>query len=337
MKKIFTILYFLFSLSIVESYATVGMFASGVNINGTNYTANTTLSGTYAANALTLVGVGTSTWQNSGDDVCTAYVGYSIASTAVSGTITMAYVTNGPSAGDKVFANPAANINISNLANGTYTLNCDYYAFGRYGGVTCFGSTNPFTTVTLKTISITFTISTPLPVTLNEFLSHKKSDHVQLAWTTETESNSSHFEIEKSINGISWSKLADVKAAGNSQRRQNYDFTDISPAQGVNYYRLKMVDRDATFKYSKVISVNFGKNNSASISPNPVSDRLHVTFSEDNTSATVEIFNLSGQSVQRQTLENNSLDVSLLNSGLYFIQITDDNGQVLAREKLIKN
>ncbi len=336
MKKNFTILLAFFTT--FSLFANVGTFSEGVTINGNTYGVNAAL-GAVAPNKLILNGGYSDTYQNGADDVCGVGFEYIVTTGGVNSGVILSYTGVGPSPGDKKWGNTTTNVNISNLTNGSYTLVVNFRIYGKSGGVPCGGSGSDFVTGVFKTLSYTFTVNSALPFGLQDFNVAKNEQNHILAWATETESNAAHFEIEKSINSTTWKNLGTVKAAGNSQRRLNYDFTDATPTQGVNYYRLKMVDRDGSFKYSKVISINFGKNNSVSIAPNPTSDHINVIFSEETstTVATVEIFSLSGQSVQRQTLENNSIDVSNLNNGLYFIQITDDNGQVLAREKLIKN
>ncbi len=175
-----------------------------------------------------------------------------------------------------------------------------------------------------------------LPIVLADFTAKSVKRENHLSWTTETESNASHFEVEKSTNGTAWSKMKEVKAFGNSVRRQDYNFTDETPNKGINYYRLKMVDRDGSFEYSKVVSANFNGGGKVNIFPNPAQDVLSITVSNDVKEATVEIFNTNGQAQMRNVLNGNQLNISELAAGLYFIQISDENGQVISREKLIK-
>lgn len=96
---------------------------------------------------------------------------------------------------------------------------------------------------------------TVLPVTLVSFGVRKSAEGNTLNWQTTSESESSRFSIEKSSDSRSFRSIGTVTAAGQSNTILNYAFTDTAPSEGHNYYRLKMIDRDETFSYSRVISI----------------------------------------------------------------------------------
>jgi hypothetical protein len=342
MKKILLLLVCILSLKSNVS-ASVGYFLKSVSVNSSNYTSSAN-HGTVAPNTLSLKGGGGSTFQNGGDDVCTAFMDYAVSGGGPSGSVTFAYVGAGSSAGDKIWANPTTNVNISGLADGTYTLTCNYRVIGKFGNVTCFGSGNDFTTGALGTpIVITFTIVTPLPINLS-FLDVKKYNDKQnlVSWTTESEKNSSLFEVEKSINGKSWVKIGEMNAAGTTTQRENYSFVDKNPA-AKNYYRLKMLDRDGSFEYSKTVSLNNELSTSLTLYPNPIHDRLNLNIEGGNINeVNIQVINSCGQVVliSKNTVGRSSTIVSLdtneLQAGIYFIRITDENANVIAKEKFLK-
>ena len=118
-----------------------------------------------------------------------------------------------------------------------------------------------------------------LPVELIDFEALPESRrHARLRWRTASESNSSHFLVERSNDGYSWEPVGEVKAAGNSILEQGYSFLDenvYDPAAGpaLFYYRLRMVDLNETFEYSRVRSVAFEGNapiQAVRVYPNPV-------------------------------------------------------------------
>ena len=93
----------------------------------------------------------------------------------------------------------------------------------------------------------------PLPVELLSFTASLiENKIVSLDWVTSTEYNSDKFIIERSIDGINWEFLAEKKAAGRSQQPIQYQGFDNSPYLGINYYRLRQVDLDGSFTYSKI-------------------------------------------------------------------------------------
>lgn len=96
-----------------------------------------------------------------------------------------------------------------------------------------------------------------LPITLLSFKSIREKNAINVIWSTISERNSDYFEILKSTDGKSFSAIGVVKAAKNSDQKLNYNFKDVNPAKGTNYYQLNMVDLDGTSKKSIVVSCQF--------------------------------------------------------------------------------
>lgn len=99
--------------------------------------------------------------------------------------------------------------------------------------------------------------SVTLPVTLSSITAKKEGEVVSIKWSTSSESNSSHFIVLKSINGKDFHQIGRIEASDNSNTRVDYAFKDIEPVNGVNYYKLKMVDMDGEYKESFVLTVSF--------------------------------------------------------------------------------
>ncbi len=95
--------------------------------------------------------------------------------------------------------------------------------------------------------------SGPTPITLLEFKGKVVSNDIWLEWTTATEQNSKQFDIERSDDGIRFRTVGIVSAAGNSTVDKNYSFHDREIVQEKNYYRLRQVDLDGTYEYSKTV------------------------------------------------------------------------------------
>ena len=155
------------------------------------------------------------------------------------------------------------------------------------------------------------------------------TEGVLLTWQTAQEIRFHHFEIEKSGDSKIWQKLTNVKAMGQGS---NYETIDDKPRYGVNYYRLKMVDNDGTFTYSKIASVDWTKPTATtwSVFPNPVKDKLFLTGNEDvSGEQTVQIFDAIGKLVTQTTLQKlrNGLSVNELASGTYFMEMMNKQGQ----------
>jgi hypothetical protein len=180
--------------------------------------------------------------------------------------------------------------------------------------------------------------SSPLPV---EFLRFEAQHTVQrtplerwgknlLTWATATEIRNKEFVVERSENGTNFYPIGTVKS---KNRAANYEFIDATPKNGINYYRLKQVDSDGTFSYTKTEAVETGKGKK-SIKVFPTNTE-GVVFIENTTSENSEIavFNAVGQLVFNQK-STNQLDLTAMPSGMYFVQVQIGSEKVV--EKVFK-
>jgi hypothetical protein len=183
-----------------------------------------------------------------------------------------------------------------------------------------------------------------LPLTLKDLKVNYTNGVSHLSWTTAQESNSSHFEIERSTDGANFFKLGNVTAAGFSSQDKNYGFNDVQPLTGINYYRLKMVDKDGKFTYSNTVLVNVTVkgNTVVSVYPAPFTNTITITVANESAqTAIVELFDNSGKKVASLTktvnkgLNNIQLeDLTKLARGLYIIKV--QLGDTGFTKKLVK-
>jgi len=96
----------------------------------------------------------------------------------------------------------------------------------------------------------------PLPITLVSFDAYKSDVGINLIWSSQTEFNSSHFEIFRSVDALSFKQIGRRDAAGNSMTNRIYQFMDDDIESGIYYYMLKLVDIDGTFEFSKIITIS---------------------------------------------------------------------------------
>lgn len=190
-------------------------------------------------------------------------------------------------------------------------------------------SDNIFFDINDANITITFVV----PVELTSFEANVVEESVVLDWETATELDNDYFQIERSLDGEKFIPLGKVRGAGTTPLAQRYDFVDLTPNAGVNYYRLKQVDFDGGFEFSKTISVQMKSDKvSTKIYPSPATDVLYI--SAGTTINTVEIFDLTARKVLSYTSDASiltQLEVSQLLSGTYFVhvQFADGNTDML--------
>lgn len=206
--------------------------------------------------------------------------------------------------------------------SGTYGYTLDNVT---YGGV--ISQASPYPSLTAS--------CTPLPVELISLKATPIGKAVQLDWITASEKNSSHYEIERSADAKSYTTLGKVEASGNSFSKLNYTFTDEKPLSGINYYRLKMVDKDESYQYSKIVSAAFNtsfQKIAIKAYPNPASYTIAVEPFEGFKS--LNIYSLQGALLMKSTTVE--ANISSLNSGIYFLEVENTEGYV-SRVKFVKN
>ncbi len=114
-----------------------------------------------------------------------------------------------------------------------------------------------------------------LPVRLLSFAAVKDGNTVKVSWKSAEEINSSEYIVQRSADGISFTNIGTITAKGFAS---DYSFTDANPLTGSNFYRLKQVDKDGKFVYSKVVKINFTKLPGIRISPNPASSYIYLSL-----------------------------------------------------------
>ncbi len=185
---------------------------------------------------------------------------------------------------------------------------------------------------------------TPMPVTLVHFTAQNgENNEVVLRWATTEESNSREFEIQHSLKGKAWSPMGSVLAKGESKNLVNYSFTDTSPVSGENLYRLKMIDKDDTYTYSRIRSVLSNVTGlKLNIHPNPVSELLLVKDANGNAVAwdkvkDVSIVNTQGVVVYKLTspVSSDGINVSGLATGIYVVKITLADGTLSTHKVMV--
>ncbi|WP_051664230.1 T9SS type A sorting domain-containing protein [Dyadobacter crusticola] len=168
-----------------------------------------------------------------------------------------------------------------------------------------------------------------LPVTLISFEAAKEGQSVELQWATSLEINSDRFDIERSTTGKDWIRLGSVKAKNREGNNTitHYTFSDYEPSGGTNLYRLKIIDHDASFTYSKIRTV--GIEIELSVYPNPASDKLFNRSGNWNQVKSVSMVNLSGRTVYYSAGPvSRELSLTHLPTGNYTVQITGTGWEI---------
>jgi hypothetical protein len=174
------------------------------------------------------------------------------------------------------------------------------------------------------------TTSETLPVTISSFNVYADKNRVRLQWTTVTENNNDHFDIERSVDGISFTKIATIKGNGTSSQVHNYTVYDDHPFGGMNYYRIKQFDTDGKYSISDTRSLKMIlEKYSVTVYPNPArSDINFILKNYSGTRITAILSTIGGKMIHEETIQvNQSGNTYKLNlarkpaSGLYILQL----------------
>ncbi|MDO7874429.1 right-handed parallel beta-helix repeat-containing protein [Hymenobacter sp. ASUV-10] len=204
-----------------------------------------------------------------------------------------------------------------------------------YGGVT--------------TQTVTFTLGAyPLPVELTKFTAEAvRNVDGLLRWTTASEKNNDHFDVERSLDGRTFAKISEVKGQGSKATPTDYALTDANAAKlgALLYYRLKQVDVDGTSSYSPVRTISFTKPTVPSISlwPNPAVGATNLDLRQLPTGTyEVSIIDATGRTIVGLKLDaglTHKVDLREVADGTYTLLLrgrSQDGQTVLLTKRLIK-
>lgn len=256
-----------------------------------------------------------------------------------------------------MMANPASGVTSLNSLNITKT---DATCSGVYTGTGTFIIPDARVTYSGSNAYVEFTTSSfssffihggvgVLPVNIGEFTGEVKASANRLRWNTLTETNNSGFELQRSNDGNVFSAIGFIPTKaddGFSTTPLDYGFDDLKPLAGASYYRLKQVDRDGKYSYSKVVQLNRKVESLtiAAIYPNPAVEELNlVIIAPAAEKANLVVTDLTGKVVAQQSLQlqqgssRTSLRVASLSAGTYLVKLVCNNGCETAVKRFVKN
>ncbi len=223
------------------------------------------------------------------------------------------YNSNGTSA---TVLGPVLSTNSSNSESVSFSMFCDSSveagihawsapnAGGNYCGYTIFGTAS-------------------LPVIWGNVTAVNERSQNTILWSTENEINNELFEIQHSYDGKEFRSIGAVLGSGTTSTSTKYEYVDENPNGSTNYYRIKQIDFDGNFDFSKVVvaRTNFYSEYQLEFAPNPVQDELRLL----NLSGDVdwEIRTTNGRVVDNG--QSQKINVSGLSPGTYLISIVSDD------------
>ncbi|WP_158607163.1 T9SS type A sorting domain-containing protein [Pontibacter oryzae] len=187
---------------------------------------------------------------------------------------------------------------------------------------------------------------TPLPVELASFTGAATANGITLEWSTASEDNNSHFEIERSPDGKAFEQIGLVQGHGNSSVMLYYTHQDKRPKPGTNYYRLRQVDFDGQFEYSKIIAVNASESMAQELqvilAPNPCQNGdcdISLLNPNQQQEIQLQLQDLSGKVIFEQTVTDQNSELRLTKQQLQQLRgmylLSAKAGQKTVRQRII--
>ncbi|MBV4359227.1 zinc-dependent metalloprotease [Pinibacter aurantiacus] len=175
---------------------------------------------------------------------------------------------------------------------------------------------------------------TPLPIDFLSFKGAANNNKAILDWQVATNKGISLFEVERSDNGMNYSKLGTVSVSQLPEMSNHYVFTDNDPLEGNNYYRIKEIELNGHISYSKVVTLNFAEQDNFTIYPNPVQSMLIVECNKETSKAVMAtIFSIDGKLIKQIKASNfgkkMNVDVVNLAAGQYILRLVPGDGKVV--------
>jgi hypothetical protein len=168
-----------------------------------------------------------------------------------------------------------------------------------------------------------------LPIKIISFTAVQKSNQVQLNWSVAEQINVANYEVQTCTDGRTFKTI--LVTVASSSLSEGYNAIHQNPSTGLNYYRIKSIDKDGSISYSEIRKVTFGKGGDVVIYPNPVSTGVvNITLigNRVNKSATMSILSMEGKLISQQQIakisQTETIDVSVLANGSYIIKLITD-------------
>lgn len=183
--------------------------------------------------------------------------------------------------------------------------------------------------------NFTWGISVPLSVTLTSFTAIPAAQSVELKWSAARENNFSHYELEHSADGKSFTTISTQKSAAGFLP---YTYNDYNYVAGNNFYRLRMVDQDGAAEYSSVVSAVMNEaGQSVKVFPNPATDKVFVVLAQNDAVATFQLTDMTGRLVQTEQIKGRAtLQTGHLPKGIYQYRLITGQG-IMQQGKITLN
>ena len=168
-----------------------------------------------------------------------------------------------------------------------------------------------------------------LPMVMNDFSINNSETKVIVNWSTFSEQNSNHFEIERSNDGTNFSTIGTVSASGNSASTKQYSFTDFYPITGNDFYRIKLLADDGNPSFSVIKQIEIKSPAAMKVTVNNSQNNVKIIMPEHTAQSTLRLLDMQGRILKtvKQTGQEElvMIETSNILSGIYIVELLSQN------------
>lgn len=166
-------------------------------------------------------------------------------------------------------------------------------------------------------------VSAMLPLDLLSFEAYSLNQKdIDVVWKVANERDVFYYEIERSANAVDFIKI-ETQEAYNLSESKIYKMTDFGLASGIYYYRLKIVEKNGSYRYSPIVAVKLSNNSNISVFPNPCRGVFHIASLPE--SSEVRLFDLFGRLVREYPQGTRDFDTVSLPEGFYILKVGENS------------
>ncbi len=165
-----------------------------------------------------------------------------------------------------------------------------------------------------------------MPIVISKWIATNQTNSVLLEWRTSSENNNDYFTIERSYDGVHWTKIGKISGAGTTSISHNYSFVDYEPLDGISYYRIKQTDFNGEYSYSSIKCINrIAENKNAFKAYTKKNSNEFIVEGKEIAACTIELYDTMGRKVTNvsyTTVDTDKVVISVnkLNAGTYIIK-----------------
>ncbi|GLR15983.1 choice-of-anchor V domain-containing protein [Portibacter lacus] len=203
-------------------------------------------------------------------------------------------------------------------------------------GVVANGNNSPSGDEVTVPVQLMISEAVTVPVELIDFRASRNENEILVSWETALEESFDNFEIERSVDGINFTKISEISSTGNHSK---YNYTDPVRSSNKIYYRLRSNDLNGAFQYSEIIHVKGDRSaEEIVVFPNPTRGNTWIELPSSHDRYDIKWFDITGFQLGSMKSEKGQLELPFdqQTSGVYLISVSNGSGELMFSKRIVK-